>query len=143
MSSIYNFNMSLRRIIKLKEGIKELRARELKEVSMQIDALKEEVRLLELQAESINEELKVSFSHNLLIRYKAIMAKKKELTERIRQLELLRVEKRERLKEAYRDLKALEILRINKERENTIKNLNIEFQRMGFMHLIRRRWRDA
>ncbi len=143
MSSIYNFNMSLRRIIKLKEGIKELRARELKEVSMQIDALKEEVRLLELQAESINEELKVSFSHNLLIRYRAIMARKKELTERIRQLELLRIEKRERLKEAYRDLKALEILRINKERENTIKNLNIEFQRMGFMHLIRRRQKNA
>lgn len=143
MSSIYNFNMSLRRIIKLKEGIKELRARELKEVSMQIDALKEEVRLLELQAESINEELKVSFSHNLLIRYRAIMARKKELTERIRQLELLRIEKRERLKEAYRDLKALEILRINKERENTIKNLNIEFQRMGFMHLIGRRQKNA
>ncbi|MEJ7620292.1 MAG: hypothetical protein WKI46_05695 [Aquificaceae bacterium] len=135
--------MSLRRIIKLKEGIKELRARELKEVSMQIDALKEEVRLLELQAESINEELKVSFSHNLLIRYRAIMARKKELTERIRQLELLRIEKRERLKETYRDLKALEILRINKERENTIKNLNIEFQRMGFMHLIGRRQKNA
>ncbi len=143
MSSIYNFNMSLRRIIKLKEGIKELRARELKEVSMQIDALKEEVRLLELQAESINEELKVSFSHNLLIRYRAIMARKKELTERIRQLELLRIEKRERLKETYRDLKALEILRINKERENTIKNLNIEFQRMGFMYLIGRRQKNA
>lgn len=142
MSSIYNFNMSLKRIIKLKEGIKEARARELKELDMQIDALKEEVRLLDLQAESINEELKVSFSQSLLIRYKALMAKKKELTERIRQLELLRIEK-ERLKEAYRDLKALEILRINKERENTIKNLNIEFQRMGFMHLIRRRWRDA
>ena len=143
MSSIYNFNMSLRRIIKLKEGIKELRARELKEVSMQIDALKEEVRLLELQAESINEELKVSFSHNLLIRYRAIMARKKELTERIRQLELLRIEKRERLKETYRDLKALEILRMNKERENTIKNLNIEFQRMGFMYLIGRRQKNA
>ncbi len=143
MSSIYNFNMSLRRIIKLKEGIKELRARELKEVSMQIDALKEEVRLLELQAESINEELKVSFSHSLLIRYRALMARKKELTERIRQLELLRIEKRERLKEAYRDLKALEILRMNKERENTIKNLNIEFQRMGFMYLIGRRQKNA
>jgi len=143
MSSIYNFNMSLRRIIKLKEGIKELRARELKEVSMQIDALKEEVRLLELQAENINEELKVAFSHNLLIRYKALMAKKKELTERIRQLELLRVEKRERLKEAYRDLKALEILRISKEREKAVKNLNIEFQRMGFIHLISRRQKNA
>ena len=55
----------------------------------------------------------------------------------------MKVEKRERLKEAYRDLKALEILRINKERENTIKNLNIEFQRMGFIHLIRRRQKNA
>ncbi len=135
--------MPLRKIIRLKEFVKDSRARELKEVSMQIEALKEEVKHIELQSESINEELKVSFSHNLLIRYKALMARKKELTERIRQLELLRIEKRERLKEAYRDLKALEILRINKERENTIKNLNIEFQRMGFMHLIRRRQKNA
>ncbi len=135
--------MRIKRIIKLKEGIKESKVRELKEVSIQIDAIKEEVRLLDLQAESINEELKTSFSQGLLIRYRALMAKKKELTERIRQLELLRSEKREKLKEAYRDLKALEILRINKEREDIIKNLNIEFQRMGFMHLIRRRWRDA
>ncbi len=135
--------MRIKRIIKLKEGIKESKVRELKEVSIQIDAIKEEVRLLDLQAESINEELKTSFSQGLLIRYRALMAKKKELTERIRELELLRSEKREKLKEAYRDLKALEILRINKEREDIIKNLNIEFQRMGFMHLIRRRWRDA
>ncbi len=135
--------MRIKRIIKLKEGIKESKVRELKEVSIQIDAIKEEVRLLDLQAESINEELKTSFSQGLLIRYRALMAKKKELTERISELELLRSEKREKLKEAYRDLKALEILRINKEREDIIKNLNIEFQRMGFMHLIRRRWRDA
>ncbi|WPM31809.1 hypothetical protein IAE16_08280 [Hydrogenobacter sp. T-2] len=135
--------MPLRKIIRLKEFVKDSRVRELKEVNMQIEALKEEVRLLDLKAESINEELKVSFSHSLLIRYKAIMAKKKELTERIRQLELLKVEKRERLKEAYRDLKALEILRINKERENIRKNLNIEFQRMGFIHLIRRRQKNA
>ncbi len=135
--------MPLRKIIRLKEFVKDSRARELKEVDMQIEALKEEVKHMDLQAESINEELKVSFSHSLLIRYKALMAKKKELTERIRQLELLRSEKRERLKEAYRDLKALEILRINKERENTIKNLNIEFQRMGFIHLIRRRQKNA
>ncbi len=135
--------MRIKRIIKLKEGIKESKVRELKEVSIQIDAIKEEVRLLDLQAESINEELKTSFSQGLLIRYRALMAKKKELTERILELELLRAEKREKLKEAYRDLKALEILRINKEREDIIKNLNIEFQRMGFMHLIRRRWRDA
>ncbi len=85
--------MPLRKIIKLKEFVKDSRARELKEVDMQIKALKEEVKHIDLQAESVNEELKLAFSHSLLIRYKALMAKKKELTERIRQLELLKVEK--------------------------------------------------
>ena len=72
--------MPLRKIIRLKEFVKDSRTRELKEVDMQIEALKEEVKHIDLQAESVNEELKVAFSHSLLIRYKALMAKKKELT---------------------------------------------------------------
>ncbi|MEJ5338282.1 MAG: hypothetical protein ACK42C_03395 [Aquificaceae bacterium] len=131
--------MALRRIIKLKEGIKEARARELREVQMQIEAIKEQIKALEGEAEAVNEKAKVSFSEGLLFQYRALMARKKELTEKLRELEVLREERKEKLKQAYRDVKALDILRVNRERESMVKNLNFEFQKAGFLHLIKHR----
>ncbi len=135
--------MSIKRIIKIKDGIKEARARELKEINMRIEIIKKEIRLLENNADSINEEIKESFSEGLLFQYRALMARKRELTEELRKLKLLKEEKKEKLKQAYRDIKALDIISLNKEKENMAKNLNLESQNLGFMYLIRQRYRNA
>lgn len=135
--------MALKRIIKLKEGIKEARARELREVNVQIEAIKREIRLLEKEAEDVNRMAKESFSEGLLFQYRALMARKRELMERLCELESLREDRKEKLKQAYRDVKALDILRMNREKEDMAKNLSLEFQRAGFFHLIKQRLKNA
>ncbi len=135
--------MALKRIIKLKEGIKEAKARDFKKINTQVEHIKKEISTIEREAEEVNEKLKTVFSEGLIFQYRALMARKKELMEKLHELELIREKKREELKQAYRDLKALDILRINKEREDMIKSLNLEFQRAGFTHLVRQRFRNG
>ncbi|MCS7196270.1 MAG: hypothetical protein NZ827_03270 [Aquificaceae bacterium] len=132
--------MSLKRIIRIKEGIKDVRARELKEVEMQIGRLRRELERIEVLQEEVNQNIKTSFSEGLLIQYRSLHSQKRELLERIAKLEAVKEERRKRLKEAYRDLKALELLRDMRRREERSRSANIEAQRAGFLHLIKR-WR--
>lgn len=132
--------MSLRRIIKIKEGIKEARARELKEVEMQISMLRKEVERIEVLQEEVNRSIKTSFSEGLLLQYRSLHSQKRELLERITRLEVRKEEKRKRLKEAYRDLKALELLRDMRRREERSRFANLEAQKSSFLHLIKK-WR--
>lgn len=135
--------MMLKRIIKLKEGIKETRARELIHVNAHIEAIKKEIKALEAEAEGINERIKMSFSEGLIFQYRALMSRKRELTEKLHQLEALKEEKRERLKQAYKDVKSLDILRAKKEREIMVKNMNMDVQKAGFIHLIKGRFKNV
>ena len=60
--------MDLRRIIKIKEGIKDLRSKELKEIDIQIDLIKREIQQIDTVIEEINNLIKASFSEGLLLR---------------------------------------------------------------------------
>lgn len=135
--------MGLRRIIKIKEGIKEARARELREVEMQISYLKREIESIERIQEEINLTIKTSFSEGLLFQYRSLMSKKKDLLKRLSQLEAIREEKKHRLKEAYRDVKALEILKEVWDKNQRSREASLEAQRSGFLHLIKRWRRDV
>lgn len=135
--------MNLRRIIGVKEGIKEIRSKELKEIDMQISLIKREIERIEAVAEEVNNLIKASFSEGLIFRYKAILSKKKDLLEKLNQLKLLREERRQKLKEVYRELKALEILKEKWDKMERIKATNIEAQKVNFIHLIKRWRRNA
>ncbi len=131
--------MGLKKIIRIKEGIKEVRSKELREIDMQIEATKKDLKLLESQAEHINEQVKVSFSEGLLFQYRSLISRRKELLKKLYELELLKERKREKLKEVYRDIKSLDILRTNMEKENLARAFNLDFQRSSFMYLVKRR----
>jgi len=66
--------MDLRRIIKIKEGIKDLRSKELKEIDIQIDLIKREIQQIDTVIEEINNLIKASFSEGLLLRYRAMLS---------------------------------------------------------------------
>ena len=102
--------MDLRRIIKIKEGIKDLRSKELKEIDIQIDLIKREIQQIDTVIEEINNLIKASFSEGLLLRYRAMLSKKRDLLNKLTELKQFKEERKQRLKEAYKDLKALEIL---------------------------------
>ncbi|MFN3471873.1 MAG: hypothetical protein ACK4LT_00920 [Aquificaceae bacterium] len=135
--------MDLRRIIKIKEGIKDLRSKELKEIDMQINLIKKEIQQIDAVAEEINNLIKSSFSEGLLLRYRAILSKKKDLLNKLKELKRLKEERKERLKEAYKDIKALEILKENFDRIQRLKTNNLEAQNVNFMHLIKRWYENA
>ncbi|MCS7306929.1 MAG: hypothetical protein NZ526_00080 [Aquificaceae bacterium] len=132
--------MSLKRVIKVKEGIKDARARELKEVEARIESLRRELRETERAQEIVNEFVKSSFSEGLLIHYRYLETKKKQIMQEIDRLNSAREEKRLRLKEVYRDLKALEIIKEMKDREERARNTSVESQRSGFFYLVKK-WR--
>ncbi len=135
--------MSIKRIIRIKEGIKELRARELLQIEANIRLLEREIDSLEKEASRVNEEAKNSFSEALYAKYMALVARKKELQAKLLQLRSIREEKREKLKEAYRDIKALEIVKERREELERARNLNIELQNTGFLHLVRQFYRNG
>ncbi|MFN4319498.1 MAG: hypothetical protein ACK4FY_03330 [Aquificaceae bacterium] len=94
-------------------------------------------------AEEINNLIKSSFSEGLLLRYRAILSKKKDLLNKLKELKRLKEERKERLKEAYKDIKALEILKENFDRIQRLKTNNLEAQNVNFMHLIKRWYENA
>lgn len=53
--------MNLRRIIKIKEGIKDSKVRELKEINKQIELLKEKLQSIENMAEEVNNLLRRAY----------------------------------------------------------------------------------
>ncbi|RMH80366.1 MAG: hypothetical protein D6674_03840 [Acidobacteria bacterium] len=131
--------MSLKRIIKLKEGIKDERAREIRQIEMQIQALKKEVERIEAQAEDLNEKIKAEFSYELLIRYRALLSTKKEILLELARLDELKRSKKQDLREVYRDIKALETIKLKADWEERRKSLSLELRDTEFMHLIKER----
>ncbi|MFN7065585.1 MAG: hypothetical protein ACK4OF_05510, partial [Aquificaceae bacterium] len=122
---------------------KERRARELREISMQIELLREEVQRIEAMAEEVNNLIKASFSEGLLFRYRSLQSRKREILEKISQLELLKEEKRQRLKEAYRKLRALSLIKEQGDARERAKKVNLEAQEVSFLHLIKRWHKDV
>jgi len=135
--------MDLRRIIKIKEGIKDLRSKELKEIDIQIDLIKREIQQIDTVIEEINNLIKASFSEGLLLRYRAMLSKKRDLLNKLKELKRLKEERKQRLKEVYKDLKALEILKENFDKMQRFKTNNLEAQNVNFMHLIKRWHKNA
>lgn len=131
--------MSLKRIIKLKEGIKEERAREIRQIEMQMQALRKEIERIEAQAEELNESIKAEFSYELLIRYRALLSMKKELLSELARLDELKRIKKQALREVYKDIKALETIKLKADWEERRKSLRLELQNTEFMHLIKGR----
>lgn len=129
--------MNIKRVIRIKEGIKEERAREVKEIDLHIDHLKKAIREIEERAEEINRLIKESFSEGLIFKYKALLSKKGELLKKLSQMEALRGEKKRELKNAYKDLKALEIIKKNWDSKNRIRSTRLEVQGLDFLHLIK------
>lgn len=74
----------LNKIIKLKEGLKESRLRELLQVEKSIEALATQIRLLEEQMKEVEDRLKENFSEGLLFRYRALLSKKEECLKALR-----------------------------------------------------------
>ena len=72
-----------------------------------------------------------------------MLSKKRDLLNKLTELKQFKEERKQRLKEAYKDLKALEILKENFDRMQRFKTVSLEAQNVNFMHLIKRWHRNA
>ncbi len=130
--------MDIGRVIKIKEGIKEEKVRELKNIDAQIRSIEFEIQRLDEIAEEINSLVKENFSEDLIIRYRAVLSKKKDLLARLFALNQIKEEKMQEVKQIYKDVKALELLKGLLDRKNKLREHNISMQESNFIHLMRK-----
>lgn len=130
----------IKKVLKLKEDIKEGKLREVKAIERQINDLWHQITEIERFLEEINEQAKSNFSYELVIRYKSLQSKRRELETKIEELEKERQTKLMEIKELYKEIKALNVIKERLDRENTIRSLNIESQRNDFLYFIRKKF---
>ncbi|MCS6999200.1 MAG: hypothetical protein NZ827_00835 [Aquificaceae bacterium] len=130
--------MSLKRIIRIKENLKELRLRELREIERMMASLKKKIEEVEKVQEELNRRIKSNFSEGLLLRYRALDSQRRRMLEELELLKTLHQEKKNSLREIYKDVKVLGILRERLEKEGMGKSQSLEAQKSAFLHIIRR-----
>ncbi|MDQ7081748.1 MAG: hypothetical protein Q9N34_01195 [Aquificota bacterium] len=108
--------------------------------------IEEEIRRLLEEKERYEEELrrcqeKITASSDvlrLIFKQKAFVSRIEEIDKKVKELEKLKEEESEHLKEIKREEKAVNILKDKIAYEEYAQNLRREFLQIGFIHLIRR-----
>ncbi|WP_457601631.1 magnesium transporter MgtE N-terminal domain-containing protein [Hydrogenivirga sp.] len=131
--------MNLKRILRIKEIEEKERARKLREIEEEIARLIEEKRRYEEELRACQENITNSAeAMRLIFRQKAFVSKIEEIESRIRELEKVRDDEAENLKELKREEKAVKILKDRVAYEDYANSLKREFLQLGFIHLVKK-----
>ena len=125
-------------VLRIKEWQKKERARELEQLRVSAQALKEEIDLLEERMAELERIIKQAFSFEKLIEYKSLLSKKGELERALGDLEREAEKKKDELRLIYKDIKAVEVVKGRLETEMRRKESSLEMQRANFLHLIKK-----
>ncbi len=130
--------MDIERILELKEKAKEEKAKELSIVDHDIRMLLIDIERVKTQIEELNNELKVKFSYEALVKQKALLSILKDNEKKLNDLQILREKKAQELKEIYTEIKALEKLKTSTEDSNRKKQTQLDQINLGFLHTIKK-----
>ncbi len=131
--------MNLRRILRLKEIEERERARKLREIEESIQRLLEERKRCESELKAFQRTITESGDAlRLIFRQRAFVSRIEEIEKKVRELEKLRDEEAENLREVKREEKAVKILKDKIAYEDYTRNLRKEFLQLGFVHLIKK-----
>jgi len=131
--------MNLRRILRIKEIEEKEKAKRLREIEERIRSLQEEKRRYEGELELFQRSITESRDAlRLIFRQKAFVRKIEEIERKVRELERLRDEEAESLRDIKREEKAVRILRDKIAYEDYARTLRKEFLQLGFVHLIKK-----
>ncbi len=130
--------MDIDRILELKEKAKEEKARELSNVDYTIRMLLIDIQRVKTQIEELNNELKVKFSYEVLVRQRALLSILKDNEKKLNDLQILREIKAQELKEIYTEIKALERLKASTEYSNRKKQTQLDQINLGFLSTLKK-----
>ncbi len=131
--------MKINRILRVKDLDEKERARELYEIRAQIEELEEEIKKLDGESLKLNAEIPNSPEPEKLIhRQRALIKRIHELEERIRLLREVERRAENRLREAKKETKSLEIYRSKLAYENYQRSIKREYMEQSFLYLIKR-----
>ncbi len=131
--------MNLRRILRIKEIEEKEKAKKLKEIDERIRSLLEEKRRYEAELELFQKTITESGDAlRLIFRQRAFVSRIEEIERKVKELEKLRDEEAESLRDIKREEKAVRILRDRIAYEDYARSLRKEFLQLGFVHLIKR-----
>jgi len=131
--------MNLKRILRLKEVEEKEKAKRLQELDERIRVLLEEKRRYEEELEAFKKKITESQEAlRLILKQKAFVSRIEEIEAKVKELEKLREEEAENLKEIKREEKAVKILRDRKAYEDYARSVRKEVLQLGLAHLIKR-----
>ncbi len=131
--------MNLKRILRIKEIEEKEKARKLREIEEKITSLLEEKRRYEEELKLCQERITNSpDAMKLIFQQRAFVVRIEEIEKKIRELERLRENEAEGLKELKREEKAVKMLRDRVSYEDYAKSIRREFLQLGFIQLLKK-----
>ena len=130
--------MEIEKVLKIREHLKEEKVRELNSINQEIYQINELMENLEKRIEQVSDMLKKDFSYELLVEERALIYKLKQLEKSLNALLEKRERKADELKEEYREIKSLERIKSNMDRENYRKESMVEQINLNFLYNIKR-----
>ncbi len=130
--------MNLRRILRIKKIEQEERARRIKEIEDSIMSLKREKAEYEEELKRCQERITNSGDVlRLIFRQKAFVSRINEIERKVRELERLKDQEAENLKEVKREEKAVDLLKDRASYEEYAKSVKREFLQLGLIHILK------
>ena len=131
--------MDLKRILRLKKIEERERARRLREIEEEIERLLKEKRHYERELEASQKMITDSANAlSFIYRQRAFVKKIEEIEKKVKELERLREEESESLKDIKREEKAVNLIKEKISYEEYAKSIKKDFLQMGFMHLLKK-----
>jgi flagellar motility protein MotE (MotC chaperone) len=131
--------MDLRRILRIKKIEEKERARKIKEIESVIESLERERSKYEEELRRCQERITGAEDVlRLIFRQKAFVSRINEIERKVRELERLKDQETENLKEVKREEKAVNLLRDKASYEEYARSLRREFLQLGLIHIIRK-----
>ncbi len=130
--------MDIDRVLKLKEKVKDEKAKEISAIDQDIRMLLKDMQELRSQIDTLNAQLKDCFSFETLIKQRAMLSTLAQYEKTLRDLQNVREEKSEELKEIYTEIKSLEKIKAIVDEDNRRKQTQIEQINLSFLHNIKK-----
>ena len=131
--------MDLKKILRIKRIEERERARRLKEIEEEIERLLGEKRGYERELEACRNMITESRNVlGLIFKQKAFVSRIQEIDRRIKELERLKDEEAEGLKDLKREERAVRILKDKLSYEDYARAVKRDFLQLGFLHLLKK-----
>jgi len=131
--------MNLKKILRIKKIEEREKARRLREIEEEIERLLSERRKYEKELEACkNMVVNSANALGFIYRQKAFVKKIEEIDRKVKELEKLREEESENLKDIKREEKAVNLLKDKISYEDYAKSIKRDFLQMGFIHLLKK-----